>query len=142
MTLIMRPVPDMMKPSYNFGGLPMTQAMKPYVERCERTVDSVSDLVHTYSLTGLKTDMSAVLSGGEGSASSLVYRAQMFSKMKNNQNVMLVDANGEEFFQLNTPLTTLDILCSQAFEQMAFLQGLPSAQRTGCTKYLVWSMAY
>lgn len=132
MTLIMRPVPDMMKPSYNFGGLPMTQAMKPYVERCERTVDSVSDLVHTYSITGLKTDMSAVLSGGEGSAANLVARAQIFSKMKNNQNLMLIDKSGEEeFFQLNTPLTTLDILCSQAFEQMAGPAKMPLVKMFG-----------
>ncbi len=132
MTLIMRPVPDMMKPSYNFGGLPMTQAMKPYVERCERTVDSVSDLVHTYSITGLKTDMSSVLSGGEGSAANLVLRAQIFSKMKNNQNLMLIDKSGEEeFFQLNTPLTTLDVLCSQAFEQMAGPAKMPLVKMFG-----------
>lgn len=41
-TLISRPVPDMLKPAYNFGGVSMTQLMMPYVERWLRTVDSVS----------------------------------------------------------------------------------------------------
>ena len=125
LTLIMRPVPDMLKPAYNFRGISMSQLMKPYVQRFQRTVDSVSDLIHTYSMTGLKTDMASILSGGNGGANQLTARMQIFSRYKNNQNVMITDKDTEEFFQLNTPLTTLDALQSQAHEQLATPAKIP-----------------
>ena len=133
MTLIMRPVPDMLKPAYNFRGISMSQLMKPYVQRFQRTVDSVSDLVHTYSMTGLKTDMASILSGGKGGANQLTARMQIFSRYKNNQNVMITDKDTEEFFQLNTPLTTLDALQSQAHEQLATPAKIPLVKLLGLT---------
>ena len=133
LTLIMRPVPDMLKPAYNFRGISMSQLMKPYVQRFQRTVDSVSDLIHTYSMTGLKTDMGSILSGGNGGANQLTARMQIFSRFKNNQNVMITDKDTEEFFQLNTPLTTLDALQSQAHEQMATPAKIPLVKLLGLT---------
>ena len=133
LTLIMRPVPDMLKPAYNFRGISMSQLMKPYVQRFQRTVDSVSDLIHTYSMTGLKTDMASILSGGNGGANQLTARMQIFSRFKNNQNVMITDKDTEEFFQLNTPLTTLDALQSQAHEQLATPAKIPLVKLLGLT---------
>lgn len=133
LTLIMRPVPDMLKPAYNFRGISMTQLMRPYVQRFQRTVDSISDLVHSYSMTGLKTDMSAVLSGGTNGINQLTARAMLFAKYKNNQNVMLTDKENEEFFQLNTPLSTLDALQAQSQEQMAAPAKMPLVKMFGQT---------
>ena len=117
LTLVMRECPDILKPVYNFAGFSLIQQMQPYVERFQRTVDSASDLIHTYSMTGLKTDMSNVLAG-EDDIGDLVTRAAMFSQFKNNRNIMLIDGN-EEFFQINTPLTTLDALITIAQQQVA-----------------------
>ena len=134
LTLIMRPVPDMLKPAYNFRGISMSQLMKPYVQRFQRTVDSISDLVHSYSITGLKTDMSSILSGGMNGANQLTARAKIFTQYKNNQNLMMVDtSNEEEFFQLNTPLTTLDALQSQAHEMLATPAKTPLVKLLGLT---------
>ena len=68
LTLVMRPVPDMLKPAYNFYGIAMTQLMLPYVQRFQSVADSVAKLITMFSLTGLKTDMSAILQGEEGGA--------------------------------------------------------------------------
>ena len=134
LTLIMRPVPDMLKPAYNFRGVSMSQLMKPYVERFQRTVDSISDLVHSYSITGLKTDMSNILQGGQGGVNQLLARSKMFTEFKNNQNLMLLDVDSqEEFFQLNTPLTTLDALQSQAHEMLATPAKTPLVKLLGLT---------
>ena len=132
LTLIMRPVPDMLKPAYNFSGVSMLQLMQPYVERWQRTVDSVSDLIHSFSLTGIKTDMDNVLKG-EAGTSQLVLRAEIFSQLRNNQNVMLVNKDSEEFFQFNTPLTTLDNLMQKAQEQMAGPSHTPLVKLLGIT---------
>lgn len=133
MTLIMRPVPDMLKPAYNFSGVSMLQLMQPYVERWQRTVDSVSDLVHSFSITGLKTNMQNILEGGQEGMAQLVMRSQMFSQLRNNQNLMLMDKDMEEFFQFNTPLSTLDNLMQKAQEQMAGPSHTPLVKLLGIT---------
>jgi uncharacterized protein len=134
MTLIMRPVPDMLKPAYNFSGVSMLQLMQPYVERWQRTVDSVSDLIHSFSITGLKTNMENILlEGGQEGMAQLVMRSQMFSQLRNNQNLMLMDKDGEEFFQFNTPLSTLDNLMQKAQEQMAGPSHTPLVKLLGIT---------
>lgn len=131
-TLIMRPVPDLLKPAYNFSGIPMIQLMQPYVERWQRTVDAVSDLIHAFSLTGLKTDLSDVLSGDEDGSSTFL-RMQLFNEFKNNQNTWLLNNETEDFFQLNTPLTTLDTLMQKAQEQMAGPSKTPMVKLLGIT---------
>lgn len=133
LTLIMRPVPDMLKPAYNFRGISMSQLMKPYVERFQRTVDSVSDVIHSFSLTGLKTSMDSILSAGANGRNQLTARARIIAEYKNNQNIVLVDKDSEEFFQLNTPLTTLDALQSQAHEQLATPAKIPLVKLLGLT---------
>lgn len=131
MTLIMRPVPDIMKPAYNFSGISMVQLMIPYVQRFHRTVDSVSDLVHTYSMTGLATNMESVLSGNAGGLTSMITRIKMFAKMKDNQNIMMINKNEEEFFQLNTPLNTLDALQEQAHKMLCTPSKTPQVKLLG-----------
>ncbi|WP_432784692.1 hypothetical protein AAEX37_01966 [Oligella sp. MSHR50489EDL] len=133
LTLITRPVPDMLKPAYNFSGISMYQLMQPYVERWQRTVDSVSDLIHSFSLTGLRTDMSNILEGGEDGMGQLLLRSQMFSALRNNQNMMLMDKDSEEFFQFNTPLNTLDVLLQKSQEQMAAPSHTPLVKLLGVT---------
>lgn len=59
--LVSRPVPDMLKPAYNFGGLSLVQIAEPYVNNWLRTRDSVGDMLHSFSLSGIMTDMSQAL---------------------------------------------------------------------------------
>ena len=46
-----------------FGGLAMSQMLKPYVDNWLRTRQSVSDLIHSFSVSGIKTDLSTMLMG-------------------------------------------------------------------------------
>lgn len=131
LTLIMRPVSDILKPAYNFSGLSMLQLMKPYVERWQRTTDSISDLIKSFSFTGLATDMQDILSGGSGA--SMVLRAQLFSQLRDSRGLMLTDKEKEEFFQFNTPLSGLDALQRQAQEQMSAPSHTPMVKLLGIT---------
>lgn len=134
LTLIMRPVPDMLKPAYNFRGVSMSQLMKPYVQRFQRTVDSISDVVHSFSLTGIKMDMSNIMSGTSGGINQLLARLKIFAEQRNNQGIMVLDKEGgEEFFQFNTPLSTLDALQSQAHEMLATPAKIPLVKLLGLT---------
>lgn len=132
MTMIMRPVPDMLKPSYNFGGISMFQLMKPYVERYQRTADSISWVVQAFSLTILHTDMSGILTGGESSA-NLWLRTGIFNQFRENSGMMLLDKADEEISQINTPLTGLHELLTKSQEQMAGPSHTPLVKLLGVT---------
>lgn len=130
-TITMRPVPDMLKPAYNFGGISMLQLMMPYVQRYQRTADSVADLIHNFSLNILSTDMSAILSGENDP--NILMRASLFNRHKSNSGLMLLDKEAEEISQINTPLSGLSDLLSQAQEQMAAPSHTPLVKLLGIT---------
>lgn len=131
LTMVSRPVPDMLKAAYNFGGLSLSQIAEPYVRNWLRTRDSVGDMVHSFSLSGVKTDMGAVLSGG--SADDVISRAVMFNQIRDNRGLLMMDKDTEEFFQVNTPLSGLDALQAQAQEQMSSISSIPLVKLLGVT---------
>lgn len=128
---VSREVPDLLKAAYNFGGVSMSQLAQPYVNNWIRTRDSVSDLVHSFSINGVKTDMSSVLQGGAGQ--ELFARLEVFNKMRDNRGAFVLDKDMEEFFQFNTPLSGLDALQAQAQEQMASVSNIALVKLTGIT---------
>ena len=128
---VSRPVPDLLKAAYNFGGLSMSQMCQPYVQNWLRTRDSISDLVHSFSLSGVKTNLAALLSGTDDA--SFEARADVFNTVRDNRGLMLLDKDQEEFFQYNTPLGTLDALQAQAGEQMCLPASIPIVKFWGNT---------
>ncbi len=131
---VSRPVPDILKPSYNFGGMSMTQLAREYVDNWRRTRASVSRLVRNFSLTGIKTNMQNVLMGGTPQDDDdLLHRAEFFTDVSENAGLMLLDKETEEPFQLNIPLTTVDKLQAQAQEQMASVSNTPLSILLGIT---------
>lgn len=123
LTLIGREVPNMLKPSYAFGGLSLTQMMKPYVDNWLRTRQSTSDMVHSYSTMVLATDMEQVLSGGDGE--DVFARVDMFNRTRDNRGTMVVDKNSETLENVAVPMSGLDKLQAQAQEQMASVARIP-----------------
>jgi phage-related protein (TIGR01555 family) len=126
-----REVPDLLKASYNFGGLSLSQLAEPYVNNWLRTRDSISDLVHSFSVSGIKTNMGATLMGGNGD--EMLTRAKLFNQLRDNRGVFMLDKDTEEFFQFNTPLSGLDALQAQAQEQMASVSNIPLVYLLGTT---------
>lgn len=129
--IISREVPDMLKPAYNFGGISMSQLMEPYVNAWLRTRESVSDLLHSFSISGIKTNMASTLSGGNGD--DLFSRAKLFNQIRDTRGLMLLDKDEEEFFQFNTPLSSLDKLQAQSQEHMAAPSHTPLVKLLGIT---------
>jgi phage-related protein (TIGR01555 family) len=128
---VSRPLPDLLKPVYSFGGLALTQMAKPYVDNWLTTRQSVNDLIQAFSTMVLSTDMSAILAGGE--VGGLVARAQMFNNGRNNRGLMLLDKDMEDLKNIAVPLGTLDHLQAQAQEHMAAVVGIPLVVLLGIT---------
>jgi phage-related protein (TIGR01555 family) len=133
LTFIARPVPDILKPSYNFGGLSLTQLIQPYVTRWLKTVDSVNRLISNFSMTYLKTDMEGTLAGDGSANQSLIARLRTFTAIKDNRGVGAIDKDSEDFAQINTPLSGLSELQAQAQEHMAAPTHIPLVFLTGIT---------
>lgn len=137
LTLISREVPDILKPAYAFSGLSLSQMAKPYVDNWLRTRQSVSDLLHSFTVWVLKTDMSAFLSGEE--ISQLDLRVETFNRFRDNRGIFVLNKGqgegdlGEEFENVSVPLGGLHELQAQAQEQMSSVSSIPLVKLLGVT---------
>lgn len=130
-TIISRPVADMLKPSYSFRGVSMSQLAIPYVDNWLRTRQSVSDTVKQFSVSGVSMDLQQALQ--PGASVQLQQRAQLINAYRDNRNLLLLDKSTEEFFQVNTPLSGLDALQAQGQEQMSAVSHIPLVKLLGLT---------
>lgn len=131
MTIVSRKVPDILKPAYAFAGLSLSQMIKPYADNWLRTRQSVSDLIHAFTVWTLKTDMTQLLS--KGGAENFFYRMQLFNLGRDNHGINAINKDGEEFDNVSAPIAGLDKLQAQSQEQMCSPSGLPLVYLTGIT---------
>lgn len=130
LTIITRPLPDMLKPAFNFSGMSLSQLAEPCVDNWLRTRQSVADLIDNFSTTAIKTDMGAVLSGDDD-GDELFKRADLFTATRSNKGLMVLDNEREDLVQVNTPLGGLHELQAQAQEQQCSVTRLPAIIITG-----------
>jgi uncharacterized protein len=136
LTFVGRELPDILKPAYSFAGMSMSQMARPYVDNWLRTRQSVSDLLHAFSIMALKTDMSTTMTGGAGSGP--VERAMEFNAYRDNMGLFLLHQGdtpdgAEELTNVSAPLGTLDALQAQSQEQMSSVSGIPLVKLLGIT---------
>lgn len=136
LTFIAREVPDLLKPAYSFGGLSMSQMAKPYVDNWLRTRQSVADLISSFSVSGIKIDLANALQVDED---GLFRRVELFNNLRDNRGTMVLNKGtgpadpAEEFFNVSTPLGTLDHLQAQSQEHICSVAGIPLVKFTGIT---------
>lgn len=123
-----REVPDLLKPAYSFGGLSMSQMIKPYVDNWLRTRQAVADLVWSFSVSGLKTNLSASL---QADGDQLFKRVDLFNALRNNRGALILDKDTEDWFNVQTGLGTLDALQAQTQEHMAAIARIPLVKLLG-----------
>ena len=129
LTFIGHPVPDLLKPAYAFGGLSLSQMAKPYVDIWLTTRQSVADLIHSFSVMVLMTDLQTILQ--PGNANGLIARAALFNALRDNQGLMIVNKNSEDFKNVSASLGGLHELQAQAQEHMASVARIPLVKFTG-----------
>lgn len=122
MTVVTRPLPDILKPAFNFAGMSLSQLAEPYVDNWLRTRQSVADLIDNFSTTALATSMDQILQGDDD-GSDLLNRADLFTATRSNKGLMLLDKEREELVQINTPLSGLHELQAQSQEHMCLSAG-------------------
>ncbi|ENI4952807.1 DUF1073 domain-containing protein [Proteus mirabilis] len=113
MDIVSRPVPDILKPSYNFGGLSLTQLMEDYVVDWRDAKKNVIKILRTLRMRALKTDMDERLQmPGEFDK-----RIKMFTQYQDNFGVWVIDT-GEDLIHMQTSLSELSNLLSNYQDQL------------------------
>jgi hypothetical protein len=132
LTMISREMPDILKPAYSFRGLSLSQMAKPYVDNWLRTRQSVSDLLHSFSIIVLASNLQAQVQNGADWA-TIYARVDEFNALRDNRGAFVLDKETEEMVNLAVPLGTLDALQAQAQEQMASISQTPLVKLLGIT---------
>lgn len=128
LTFVGRPVADLLKPSFSFGGLSLSQMAKPYIDNWLQTRQSVNDLIQAFSTMVLMTDLSGLLQTG---GAELDKRIQLFNQYRNNRGVMALSKTDEDFKNVSAPLGGLDKLQAQAQEHICSVGQIPLVKYTG-----------
>lgn len=133
LTVVSRELPDLLKPAYSFGGLSLSQMIKPYVDNWLRTRQSVSDLIHSFAVWILKTNLAQRLL--PGAAESLEERIEFFNNTRDVRGAAVIDKDTEEIANVSTPLGSLDQLQAQAQEQMCAVAQIPIVKLLGLSPH-------
>lgn len=131
LTFVSRPVTDILKPQYNFGGLSLSQLMRPYVENWFSTRDHVNDLLRNFSTLVLSTNLQGTLSGD--ASDSLGDRVTLMNRVRDNNGCVVVDKDTEELAYATASLAGLHELKAQAQENMCAPSHMPLVKLTGIT---------
>jgi uncharacterized protein len=133
LSFIGRPVPDILKPAYAFGGLSMTQMGQPYVDIWLRTRESVGEMVHAFSIIGIATNMATTtMPGGSGGGNGdVLARIALFNYLRDNQGTWAYDKNTEDIKNIAIPLSGLPELQAQSQEHMCSVARIPVVKFTG-----------
>jgi len=131
LSVVSRPLPDILKPAYNFGGLSLSQLMKPYVDNWLRTRQSVSDLINAFTVFNLSTNLEGLLTGAGGEAEN--QRLEIMTNIRSNRGMLVTDKATEELKNISAPLGTLDKLQAQSQEQICSVIAVPLVKYLGVT---------
>ena len=118
--------PVLIKPMFNFFGIPYVQFMKNYVMSADIARQSIADLMLRFRTEAIKTDLIKI------NPTDAKARAKAINEMKNNLGVMLL-TNDEEYIQTITPLSGLDKIIAQLQENIAVSSRMPAVKLLGLT---------
>lgn len=121
--------PVLLKPAYNFFGIPQAQLALDYVAHFVANRESAQELLNKFSLTCWKTDMTQALQGG--SCNDLVSRVKLFNKLKTNNGTMVLNKDTEDMMQINTPLSGVRDIVEMSLNLLTAVWRIPKIKYLG-----------
>lgn len=121
-------VPDILKPSYIYGGIPIPQKIYERVFCAERTSNEAPLLAQTKRLTSLKVDTATAMQNQE----QFTQQMERWSALMNNFGVKVID-HADEIAQFDTSLTGLDETIMTQYQLVAAASNMPATKLLGTT---------
>ena len=119
----------LLKPSYNFFGLPLAQKVLDAVAQYTMNRESAGRLLQKYSLTVLKTNLENVLAGGFDT--DLKNRIEYFVRNRNNDGCTAIDKEQEDLVIQTTTLGGVTDIVRQSMEYVASMFNEPCVKMWG-----------
>lgn len=121
-------VPDILKPMYRYGGIPVPQRIVERVYAAERTANEGPQLAMTKRLTVWKTDLAELYANQEKASQHMA----VFTEFRDNYGVKLVDQD-DAIEMHDTTLSDLDATIMTQYQLVAAAAGVPATKLLGTT---------
>lgn len=116
-------VPDVLKPSYIYGGLPLPQLIYERIYSAERTANEAPMLALTKRMNIIKTNTQKALSNQK----AFEERMTVFNELRDNHGIFAIDKE-EDYQQTDTTLTDLDAVIMTQYQIVAAIAGMPATE--------------
>lgn len=128
--IIQRPMHDLYKQAFNFGGLPITLMAKPYVDNWLRNRQNVADIIDTMRVFVVKEDLTLNNSGLKtqnapaGGGKTLRQVLKAWQREMDNFGILALSKDGGLDVK-STPLSELHDLLGQSLEHICCITSIP-----------------
>jgi len=120
-------LPDLLKPQYMYGGVPLPQRIMERVYGAERTANEAPQLVQTKRTNVWLTDMAKFTALGD----EAIDRMNQWISWRDNYSVKLGDKEGDQFDQFDTSLGDLDNVIMTQYQIVAAQANMPATKLLG-----------
>jgi len=120
-------LPDILKPMYQYGGIPVTQRIMERVYAAERVANEAPLLAQSKRTNVWYTDMEAVTGQGE----KAVQRLNEWIHYRDNFGIKLGDKESDLFEQHDTALNELDQVIMTQYQIVAAAANVPATKILG-----------
>ena len=123
-------VPVLLRPAYNFLGMPQAQLLWDYVLHFQ-DCRAAARLLTKFSLTVFKTQMFNGIQFGAAEAGQLDSRIRYLVQNMSNDGVLAVDKESEDVVKVETPLGGVTDIVRQWLEFLAAINRTPAVKLLG-----------
>lgn len=120
-------LPDILKPQYMYGGVPLPQRIMERVYGAERTANEAPQLVQTKRTNVWLTDMAKFSALGD----EAIEKMNTWVAFRDNYSVKLGDKEGDQFDQFDTSLGDLDNVIMTQYQIVAAQANMPATKLLG-----------
>lgn len=128
--LVSNELPVLLRPAYNFLGIPQAQILWDYVLHFQECRAAEARLLTKFSLTVFKTKMDDILFAAGGTR-ELDARIRYMVQAMSNDGVLAVDKDTEDVVKLETPLGGVTDIVRQSLELLAAVNRTPAVKLLG-----------
>lgn len=123
--------PLLLRPAYNFFGIPMAQIALEYVSSFTGNREAAARLLEKFSLTVWSTNMAGFLSGAVGGAEGVDTRVAYAIQQRDNDGCFVLDKESESIEQINTPLSGVTDIVKMSLELLSAIFRIPAVKLFG-----------
>lgn len=122
--------PVLLKPCYNFLGIPQAQILWDYVMHFNDCRVSTARLLNKLSLLVVQTDMDAVLTDPNGVA-NFDTKMDLLARYRTNDSVFVCDKDSEGVMNVQTSIAGCTDIVRQSLEMVAAINRTPAVKLLG-----------